>query len=153
LFRWVSWLVRRTPLTSLLVALRTRTLSSRTQRHSFGLPAFRLANWFCVSRWFPTVREFAKNQMRSFRIGPPSETLLSQFLRSAGASAKPIARSGASMLVAWPHSPAKLPKYMPLNVLPPVFGMMLNVGAPRSDSPSPPEIDTCTSAELFMSYM
>ena len=55
LFFCVTWLVRRTLLTSLLVALRTLMLSSRTHRHSLGLPAFLFAYWFCVSTCDPIV--------------------------------------------------------------------------------------------------
>src|SRR4029079_8452494 len=85
-------------------------------------------------------------------IGPPMAKLLSQFLRSAGASPKLSDLRWSSILLDWPHCPAKLPKYSPVHQLPPVFGMMLNAGPPRSASPRPPEMLTCTSAELFMSY-
>ena len=110
LLRGVTWLVSRMLLTIRADAFRTRTLSSRTQRHSFGLPAFLFAYRFCVSMCEPMVRQLAKNQSLSFLIGPPTEMLLSQFFRRAGASANPRARKESSMLDDCPHCPAKLPK-------------------------------------------
>ena len=43
------------------------------------------------------------------------------------------------------HLPAVLTNAVPLNVLPPVLGMMLNAGPPRSLSPMPPATVTWTS--------
>ncbi len=134
------------------MSFRTRTLSSFAQDQRAALPTFLFAYWFCVSTKLPVVRVFTKNQRRSRLIGPPIEKLASQFFKVAGASAKPRARSSSSMLLAWPNLPAQLPKTFPLKLLPPVFGMMLKDGAPRSTSPRPPEIETWTSLALFMSY-
>src|ERR1051325_2080900 len=100
----------------------------------------------------PVLRTLAKNQTRSRLMGPPSEKLPSQFLTSEGRSANPRDCSRLSMLDDCPHCPAQLKKALPLNVLPPVLGIMLNDGAPRSASPSPPAMVTCTSMALFMSY-
>src|SRR6185295_2567813 len=152
LLRGLTWPVRRMLLANLAEELRTRTPSSLTHAQAFGSPTFLFANWFAASIAEPIVRVLAKNHSRSRLMGPPTARLASQFFLSAGASAKPRARRRSSTLDDWPQSPAKLPKKLPLNVLPPVLGMMLNVGAPRSDSPRPPEIATCTSCALFMSY-
>ena len=84
-------------------------------------------------------------------IGPPMAKLVSQLLNSVAGSAMPYERSVSSRLLPCDHSPAMLPKYVPLNMLPPVLGTRLNCGPPRSVSPRPPAIVIWTSAEFDVS--
>ena len=51
---------------------------------------------------------------------------------SPGGSVMPTRRSSSSRLLPCDHLPAVLTNAVPLNVLPPVLGMMLNAGPPRS---------------------
>src|SRR5215212_9592983 len=85
-------------------------------------------------------------------MGPLNAKFVSQLRMSAARSVKPKLWSSASMFDPCDHLPAMLPKYEPAKLLPPVFGIMLKAGPPRSTSASPPAIVTCTSDAFDMSY-
>src|SRR5438552_8120659 len=124
------------PPINLSLALRALSPSSFTYDQLFGSPAFLLPYRPAMSLWFPNVLALPKNHNLSRTIGPPSAKLASQFLMSAGTSVIPKARNWSSRLFPCDHFPAVLKNVDPLKVLPPVLGMMLKEGPPRSVSPN-----------------
>ena len=102
---------------------------------------------------FPQLRTLPKNQSRSRTMGPPMLPLASQFFRSVGGRVIPKPRSRSSTLSDVAQSPDVLKKPEPRNVFPPDFGTILMLGPPVSASPSPPEMRTCISSALAMSYV
>ena len=117
----------------------------------FGLPAFRLPNRSGTSWWVPIVRTLAEepdavaeDRAAEREVGVPvldqrrqvGEAERAQLVVDV-AALRPLAGEAAEVDAA--------------EVLPPVFGIMLNAGPPRSTSARPPAIVTCTSLALFMS--